>query len=257
MTKYFLHLNFSNEHHVDPTRLGLAGDSAGRLTMNSNYGMLAFCIEGGNFVASIMTKLLLQSERKRLPRVLVLIYPVVQFFDLMLPSYQESMLEIFDSAKSPLMLQLYLNRNLTDKIFVNAHTNREQKKFYRRWVDWSFIPEKYRQIYRDPLNEEFNGDEQLIENAQLLLNEEISPLLVEDEILSEYPMTYLLSVGHDRLRDENFIFAHRLKMNGIDLIHEHVENTFHGSITFLDGLFRLNIAHEMIKNISNYLINHL
>lgn len=219
--------------------------------------MLVFSIVGGNFVAVVMTKLLLQSERRRLPRALVLIYPVVQFFDLMLPSYQEPMLEIFDSAKSPLMLQLYLNRNLTDRIFVNAHTNREQKKFYRRWVHWSFIPEKYRQTFSEPINEEVNGDEQLIENAQLLLNEEISPLLVEDEILSEYPMTYLLSVGHDRLRDENFIFAHRLKMNGINLTHDHVEKTFHGSITFLDGFFRLNIAHEMIKNISKYLINHL
>ena len=175
----------------------------------------------------------------------------------MLPSYLEPMLEIFDSAKNPLMLELYLNRSMTNGIFVNAHTNREQKKFYRRWVNWSWIPEKYRRTYREPTNDDFNGDEQLIANAPLLLKEEISPLLVEDEILSEYPSTYLLSVGHDTLRDENFIFAHRLKANGVKLTHEHVDGTFHGSLTFLDGLFRLNIAHQMLRNISNYLLDQL
>lgn len=136
---------------------------------------------------------------------------------------------------------------------VNNHTNIKQKKFYRRWVNWSYIPEKYRQIYQQPVTDQMQGDDILIENAKDILSRDVSPLLVDDEELRKLPPTYVLTVDHDRLRDEGFIYAGRLKSNGVKVVHRHFENTFHGSLTFLEGLFELDKAHEMLDDIVQYL----
>lgn len=188
-----------------------------------------------------------------LPRAQLLIYPVVQFFDMMLPSYLTPVLHIFHFGREGEVLQLYMNRTITGGLMVNNHTNVKQKKLYRPWVDWSYIPEKYRQIYKQPIADQTEGNVVLIKNAKDILHRDVSPLLVDDQELSKLPSTYVLTVDHDRLRDEGFIYAGRLKSNGVKVVHRHFENTFHGSLTFLEGLFELDIAHQMLDDIVQYL----
>ena len=192
-----------------------------------------------------------------LPRTQVLIYPVVQLFDMMLPSYLTPLLQLFHFGREGQVLQLYMNRTITGDILVNNHTSIKQKKKYRPWVDWSFIPEKYRQIYKQPITDQIEGNPILIENAKEILNRDVSPLLVDDKELSKLPLTYVLTVDHDRLRDEGFIYAGRLKSSGVKVIHHHFENTFHGSLTFLEGIFELDVAHEMLDDIVEYLKDNL
>jgi len=191
------------------------------------------------------------------PRLQVLIYPVVQFFDNMVPSYLTPALQIFHFGRGGLVLQLYMNKSITEDILANNHTNIQQKKHYRQFVDWSFIPDKYRQVYKEPITDQIDGNPQLIENAKGVLHPDVSPLLVDDKDLAKLPPTYILTVDHDRLRDEGFIYAGRLTANGVDVVHHHFENTFHGSLTFLEGLFELDIAHEMLNDIVQYLNNKL
>ncbi|CAF4269907.1 unnamed protein product, partial [Rotaria magnacalcarata] len=62
----------------------------------------------------------------------------------------------------------------------------------------------------------------------------------------------MLSVGHDSLRDEIFIYAGRLKRLGVPIVHNHYENTFHGSLTFLHGAFSLDIAYQMMGDLVKY-----
>jgi len=90
-----------------------------------------------------------------------------------------------------------------------------------------------------------------------MLTPEISPLLVEDNELAKLPSTYILSVGHDSLRDEAFIYEARLKRAGVSVVHNHYEHTFHGSLGFLNGPFGLKIAHEMIGDIVKYVKSNL
>jgi arylacetamide deacetylase len=197
------------------------------------------------------------SNNVNVPRLQVLIYPVVQFFDLMVPSYLTPILHIFNFGRGGLVLELYMNKSITDDILVNNHTSIEQKKKYRRFVDWSLIPNKYRQVYKKPITDQINGNAELIENAKGVLHRDVSPLLVDNEELAKLSPTYILTVGHDRLRDEDFIYAARLKASGVNVVHHHFENTFHGSLTFLDGLFELDIAHEMLDDIVKYLKDNL
>jgi acetyl esterase/lipase len=191
------------------------------------------------------------------PRLQVLIYPVVQFFDMMVPSYLTPSLQIFHFGKEGQVLEFYMNKSISADIMANNHTSIEQKKHYRRYVDWSFIPEKYRQVYKKPITDQMEGNPKLIKNAKGVLNPDVSPLLVEDEELAKLPPTYILTVDHDRLRDEGFIYAGRLKANGVDVVHRHFENTFHGSLTFLEGILELDIAHVMLDDIVKYLNKYL
>ena len=191
------------------------------------------------------------------PRLQVLIYPVVQMFDLMVPSYLTPALHIFHFGREGRVLELYLNKSITSDIIVNNHTSIQQKKQYRPFVDWSLIPMKYRQIYKEPVTDNIDGNPKLIENAKQLLHRDVSPLLVDNNELAKLPPTYILTVDHDRLRDESFIYAARLKASGVNVVHHHFENTFHGSLTFLEGLFELDIAHKMLNDIVKYLKDNL
>lgn len=198
-----------------------------------------------------------ESISVNVPRVQVLIYPVVQFFDFMVPSYLTPRLQIFHFGRGGLVFELYMNKSITADILANNHTNIQQKKQYRRFVDWSFIPNKYRQVYKQPITDQMDGNAKLIENAKGLLHPDVSPLLVDDKELAKLPPTYILTVDHDQLRDEDFIYAGRLKASGVKVVHHHFENTFHGSLTFLDGPFQLDIAHEMLADIVKYLNDNL
>ncbi|CAF0741357.1 unnamed protein product [Adineta steineri] len=133
----------------------------------------------------------------------------------------------------------------------------EQKKHYRKYVDWSLIPSKYRTVYKNPITDDQEGDPQLIEKAKKVLDPEVSPLLVDDQKLAKLMPTYILSVGHDRLRDCAFIYEGRLKRVHVPVVHDHYEHTFHGSIGFLHGPFALDIAHEMISGVVKYIKENL
>jgi len=226
--------------NIDAKRVAISGDSA-----------------GGNLAAVIAMRFANNSISVNVPRLQVLIYPVVQFFDFLVPSYLTPALSIFNFGRRGQVLAFYMNQSISDDILDNNHTSIQQKKQYRQFVDWSFIPNKYRQVYKEPVDGQMEGNAKLIENAKDVLTPDVSPLLVSDEELAKLPSTYVLTVGHDRLRDEGFIYAGRLKANGVNVVHHHFENTFHGSLTFLDGLFKLDIAHEMLGDIVRYLKDNL
>ncbi|CAF2135386.1 unnamed protein product [Rotaria magnacalcarata] len=216
VTKHILDIDNANKFNIDPTRVAIAGDSV-----------------GGNFAAVIATRLTNKNMAKNIPRLQILIYHEVQFFDFMLPS------------------------SIGDDILVNNHMTIEQKKQYRPYVDWSLIPSKYRQIYKEPINDNIDGDANLMKNTQQILEPDLSPLLVENEKLSKLPATYVLTVDHDQFRDEGFIYVVHVKSNGVHVTHRHFEKTFHGSLTFLEGIFKLEIAHETLTDIVHYLKDYL
>jgi acetyl esterase/lipase len=213
-------------------------------------------MSGGNFAAVIAMRFANHPVGKHSPRLQILIYPVVQLFDLMLPSYIQEHYQFFSYTVDH-TLSAYFNQDIDKSIYANNHTSVKQKKHYRKYVDWSLIPAKYRTVYKNPITDDNEGDPNLIEKAKQTLNPEVSPLLVEDNQLAKLPPTYILSVGHDRLRDEAFIYGGRLKRTGVSVVHNHYEHTFHGSIGFLSGPFGLDIANEMVTDVVKYIKENL
>lgn len=156
-------------------------------------------------------------------------------------------------------LSLYFNQTIDKSINENKHTTVKQKKYYGKYVDWSLIPSKYRTIDKHCITDDDDeGDPNLIQNAKLTLNPEVSPLLVEDEQLAKLPLTYLISVDHDRFRDEIFIYEGRLRRVGVKVIHNHYPHIFHGCLGFLKhGPVSLDIATKMMTDLVQYIKENL
>lgn len=190
------------------------------------------------------------------PRLQILIYPVLQFFDMMLPSYMQQYYQIYPYTADHI-LSLYLNETIDKSMYANEHTSAAQKKHYRPYVDWSLIPSKYRTIYKQPITDDNEGNPKLIESAAKTLDPEVSPLLVEDKQLAKLPPTYILTVGHDRLRDEAFIYEGRLKRVGVVVVHNYYEQTFHGALGFSGGPVVLDIARQMTTDLVQYIKENL
>jgi acetyl esterase/lipase len=239
VSKYVLEHGDSEKLRIDQSRVALAGDSA-----------------GGNFVAVIAMRFATHPVSQYSPRLQILIYPVLQFFDMMLPSYIKEHYQIFRYTVDH-TLSAYLNETIDKSIYANHHTSVKQKKHYRQYIDWSLIPTKYRTIYKQPITDDNEGDPNLIEKAKKALDPEVSPLLVEDKQLAKLPSTYILSVDHDRLRDDAFIYEGRLKRVGVPVIHNHYEHTFHGSLGFTDGPITLDVSRQMISDLVDYIKKNL
>jgi len=239
VAKYVLEHGDSKKLRIDRNRVALAGDSA-----------------GGNFAAVIAMRFATHPVGKHSPQLQILIYPVLQFFDMMLPAYMYEHYQLFHYTADH-TLSVYLNETIDKSIYANKHTTAKQKKHYRSYIDWSLIPSKYRTIYKQPITDSEEGDPNLIESAKGTLNPEVSPLLVEDKQLAKLPTTYILSVDRDRLRDEAFIYEGRLKRVGVSVTHNHYEHIFHGSLGLLHGSKSLDIARQMMTDIVTYVKKNL
>lgn len=219
------------------------------------YRLLTLIL-GGNFAAVVAMRFATHPIGNHSPRLQILIYPVLQFFDIMLPSMLREHYQLFHYTVDH-TLSVYFNQTITDAVYANKHTSVAQKKHYRQFVDWSLIPSKYRTVYKHPITDKIEGDPDLIERAKETLTPEASPLLVEDEQLAKLPLTYISSVGHDRLRDEAFIYAGRLKRVGVSVVHDHYEDVFHGSLGLSSGPVVLDIARTMTDDLVKYIKNNL
>ena len=214
------------------------------------------CALGGNLAAVISMRHASYRIAEYQPRLQVLIYPLLQFFDFMLPSYQEDHYEVYPYSID-YALSVYIGQPIDKTILQNKHTSVEQKRCYRPFVNWNLLPAESRKQHLSPTMDDSEGDPDLIKRASVALQPEISPLLVEDSQLRALPPTYVLTVGHDRLRDEGFIYANRLRSCGVEVVHAHYKDIFHASITSLYGMTKLDIAHDMVRGIGDFLTDNL
>lgn len=73
------------------------------------------------------------------------------------------------------------------------------------------------------------------------LDPRVQPLLISD--LSRMPPTFLMTAGFDARRDDNAIFAQRLRVAGVPVVFECVECTIHG---FLFLLKSISVARDAV-----------
>ena len=245
--------NMGTRHTWASTHGALLWQETRRVRMSPLVKMLIppFSL-GGNFAAVLTMRYASNPLIRYRPRLQVLIYPVLQFFDFTLPSYQQEHFEVYPYSMEH-VLSLYINQKLDDSIYRNNHTSAAEKRRCRPFVDWNWIPAEFRRKFKPQTPDCHEGDPLLIQRAYLALHPDISPLLVDDSQLAKLPRTYILTTGHDRLRDEGWIYAERVRNAGVPVDHDHEPSAFHASITNLNGMTKLDIAHKMVHNIVDYL----
>ena len=237
VTKYLIAR--SSEYQIDLDNLVLMGDSA-----------------GGNLAAVISQSLIY--ERIARPKMQVLIYPILQFFDFTLPSYQinlpKKVLGNVDHENFLNFIHYLTGIEVDESIFENGHTTSVHKEsVYRHYVDKSALPNEFlthadhKQVL--PKNDTSFKYSKL---AEILLDRRVSPLLVDDEFLREHTpqFNYLLTAEMDILRDDGFIYANRLRKLDMHIEHRHYKNLFHGIYGLIHGPLKFDIAPDLVKIVS-------
>ncbi|XP_001364137.1 arylacetamide deacetylase-like [Monodelphis domestica] len=239
--RWFLRKKVLAEYGVDPTRICIAGDSA-----------------GGNLAAAVNQKLLDDPEVKIKVKIQSLVYPALQALDMDLPSYRENgHLPFLPKYLMVMFWSLYFtsDKALAEAMLTNQHTSVDSSHLFK-FVNWStLLPERFKKghVYTNPIHEHSD----LTKKFLGFLDVRASPLLAEDSKLKGLPLTHILTCQYDVLRDDGLMYLSRLKAAGVQVAHEHVEDGFHGILSFGSPVIDLKVGHRIVNKYLKWLKENL
>eukprot|EP00058_Branchiostoma_floridae_P007630 XP_002593118.1 hypothetical protein BRAFLDRAFT_209839 [Branchiostoma floridae] len=236
-TQHFL--QHASEYGVDPTRIGVAGDSA-----------------GGNLAAAVALRLSKDDKKKFPPlKLQALIYPALQAFDFQTPSYVSGhRFFVLLPAKTMTGFWIrYLNNNmsLVDTFANNGHTAALKKSRFASFVDRHFLDDSVPRLVPEDVRIDLPDD------MKDILNPYYSPLMAEDADLSGLPNTYVTVCGTDVLRDDGIMYARRLEMAGVQVRLARYPSGFHGIMSFSSKPFYFQVGKQMEQDLTTFLRHHL
>ncbi|XP_026375965.3 arylacetamide deacetylase-like 3 [Ursus arctos] len=207
-----------NKYGVDPDRVVVCGDSVG----------------GG--VAAVICQRYLSCPDLPKIRAQILIYASLQGVDFQLPSYQQNKnvpLASRDFIFHCWSTVLDINPSWKSTIMKGAHLPAEFWEKYRKWLGAENIPERFKKRPYEPKNSEPLNESAYLETS-LALDSINSPLIAEDEVVSQLPETFIVSCEYDLLRDDSLLYKKRLEDLGVPVTWHHMEDGFHGVLSTLD-----------------------
>eukprot|EP00079_Xenopus_tropicalis_P011551 XP_002937505.1 PREDICTED: arylacetamide deacetylase-like 4 [Xenopus tropicalis] len=233
-------LETAQEYGVDPSSVIIAGDSA-----------------GGNLTAAVCQSLV---NKTNLPKPLaqVLIYPAVQMIDFDLPSYQQNRaVPILYRERAVFYMLNYIcdDLNVLEEMLDGDHIPVETKMKYRKWLSAENIPDEFKaRGYKPRIMS--SQTEEVIEEVKNVLEATCSPLLAEDSVIRLQPKAYILTCEFDVLRDDGLLYKKRLESNGVPVTWYHVQDGFHGIVSFFDnGSLSFPSGKLAVDSITSYIKN--
>lgn len=177
-----------------------------------------------------------------------LIYPALQTLDMDLPSFREN--SYFPSLPKSLMVRFWseyftTDRSLEKAMFVNQHVPVESSYLFK-FVNWSsLLPENLKKghIYSSPSY----GPSELASKYSGFLDVRAAPLLADDNKLRSLPLTYVITCQYDILRDDGIMYVTRLQKAGVRVAHNHIEDGFHGLISFPGFKIRQRVENQYLS----------
>ncbi|XP_008052392.1 arylacetamide deacetylase [Carlito syrichta] len=235
--RWFLRDDVLSKYGVNPERVGISGDSA-----------------GGNLAAAVTQQLSDDPEVKIKLKLQSLIYPALQLLDVDSPSYREN--SHFPALTKSLMIRFWseyftTDRSLEKAMLSNQHVPVESSHLFK-FVNWSsLLPENFIKghVYDNPIH----GSSKLAKKYPGFLDVRAAPLLADDNKLRRLPLTYVITCQYDVLRDDGLMYVTRLRNAGVQVIHNHAEDGFHGTFSFL--MFK--ISYRMINQYIGWLKENL
>ncbi|XP_052451444.1 neutral cholesterol ester hydrolase 1 [Carassius gibelio] len=244
-SKHILTAEVLSRYSIDPRRVAVSGDSA-----------------GGNLAAAVAQQIALDSSIPIKFKVQALVYPVLQALDFNTPSYlQNANIPMLDRSLMARYWLEYLNgeQKLLPALLANNHTALDQGQEIaaaKAKINWTkLLPVAFQKSYKPvfPLH----GDPKLLEKLPGLLDVRASPLLAETEVLKAVPPAYIMTCEHDVLRDDGLMYATRLEEAGVHVTVDHVEDGFHGCLSFAFGPFAFSVGRRSLRNYIHWLKENL
>ncbi|XP_013825868.2 PREDICTED: arylacetamide deacetylase-like 3 isoform X3 [Capra hircus] len=121
-------------------------------------------------------------------------------------------------------------------VLKGSHLPAEVWEKYRKWLGAENIPDKFKKrgylpVSREPLNEAAYLE------TKIILDVMNSPLIADDEVVSQLPEACIVSCEYDVLRDDSLLYKKRLEDLGVRVTWHHMEDGFHGVLTTIDMSF--------------------
>lgn len=206
---------------VDPARVVVCGDSL-----------------GGGIATVVCQKLV---DRPDLPRIRaqILIYASLQALDLQTPSFQQNKnIPLLNWSFACYCFSQYLDFSSSwqEVIMKGAHLPAKVWEKYRKWLGPENIPEKFKKRGYRPVTPEPVNEAAYLE-VSVVLDVMCSPLIAEDDVVSQLPETCIVSCEYDALRDDSLLYKKRLEDLGVPLTWHHMKDGFHGVLTTIDMSF--------------------
>lgn len=213
---------------------------------------------GGNLATVIGQKMI--RENLCQPKLQVLIYPLLQFFDFTLPSYRinlpKRILGNIHHENFKNFLHYLTNEPVDDTVFYNGHTSGLHKDNLSQYVNANMLPAHFRYTL-EPLVLMNDTSGFYTRMSEVLLDKTLSPLLVSDDDLAQNTPanTFLVTAEMDILRDDGFIYAERLRRVGKNIHHKHYDDMFHGVLNLINGPLTMKQAHSLMEDITSVVRN--
>ncbi|XP_017202336.3 arylacetamide deacetylase-like 2 [Oryctolagus cuniculus] len=239
VVKYFLQDKILTKYRVDPTRICISGDSS-----------------GGALTAAVTQKVQNDPEIEHKIKAHALLYPALQAIDSYLPSHRENEHGVILTREMAIKLvSLYFTRDQTlpEAMRRNQYMPLESRHLFK-FVNWStLLPANYKKdyIYTEPILGRASF------SLPALMDDRASPLLANDSQLQKLPLTYILTCQHDLIRDDGLMYVSRLRNVGVQVAHDHMENGFHGALSYMTSPFYLHLGRRIRDKYIDWLDKNL
>ncbi|CAF0832623.1 unnamed protein product [Rotaria sp. Silwood1] len=223
------------EFDIDPTQVFLCGDSAG--------GGMAVVVERH-----------LRREKKSIIRGVLLLYPLLQLVNFRLSSYRTYLpYRLLSLLREDILVQVanfYINTTFShDELFNNRHLSLDDYKNFYSKINLKNLNKDDDMNTYDLLSKSSHPD------TWKLFNENVSPLLADDEIFHNSPATFIVACTYDILLSDAQLYFKRLQQLNVTNIIYREYPIFHGVMTFVDFPVAFKEAFDIINDSAQFVVN--
>ncbi|XP_072034245.1 neutral cholesterol ester hydrolase 1-like isoform X1 [Amphiura filiformis] len=236
-------LGHTVELGIDKHRIVVMGDSA-----------------GGNLAAAVTQRLTFDVQYKDLPklRAQILMYPVLQVFDLKTPSYQQNGRYRTLLLSSVLMAKMFSNYIVGNETLAPILINNEHiapyvrtSTSYSKFVSHDLIPEEFKKENYAPPDINLGYDHVYNEIKDTVLNPDFAPLM--RPILEGLPEAYITTCQFDILRDDGILYAKRLEKQNVKTTLRNYKTGYHGQpIPENSSFLVLHLIDDILKVLEEF-----
>ena len=192
----------------------------------------------------------LRHEGKSPIRGVLLLYPLLQLVHFRLPSYRTYLpYRLLSLLREDILVQVanfYINTSFSDEeIFNNRHLSFDDYQAFYSKLNLQIEDTDTKQIFSETSHPD----------TWKLFNENVSPLLADDEILRNSPATFIVACTYDVLLSDAQLYFERLQKLKVQNVIYREYRIFHGVMTFVDFPVAFNEAFEIISDSAQFVVN--
>jgi acetyl esterase/lipase len=194
----------------------------------------------------------LRRDEKALIRGVLLLYPLLQLVNFRLASYRTYLpYRLLSLLREDMLVQVanfYVNTTFSkDDLFNNRHLSmNDYEKFYSKLN---------LKISNDDINTRQFSSESSHPDTLKLFNEDVSPLLADDEVLRNSPPTFIVACTYDVLLSDAQLYFQRLQRLNVKNVIYREYRIFHGVMTFVDFPVAFKEAFDIINDSAQFVVN--